>query len=193
MALLHFVQCNMYSGHNQKLLFLILHLTQNQNFWSFKKLIYIYFMVKWSFKPIHSTHWVIKNLKLLLGNNLNLFCKQHCWIMEIFSWKPGLTSNEHNLSFQHLKPSTSSTPLAIGKMVRLDRFPRRNNTHVNRHQAGQTSWQQWVHEQCPGWHMDRGDHTTAGVGNEMGFHVVVQRSGNLVFHVCNPENLPACP
>jgi len=31
-----------------------------------------------------------------------------------------------------------------------------------------------------------------GVGDGMGFHVAVQRSGDLVSHVCNPENLPAC-
>lgn len=54
-------------------------------------------------------------------------------------------------------------------MVRLDRFPRRNNTHVNRHQAGQTSWQQWVHEQCPGWHMDRDDRTIGWCGEQNGF------------------------
>jgi len=78
-------------------------------------------------------------------------------------------------------------------MVRLDRFPRRNNTHVNRHQAGQLVGSNGCMSSVLAGTWTEATTQLAGVGNGIGFHVVVQRSGNLLFHVCNPENLPACP
>lgn len=40
--------------------------------------------------------------------------------------------------------------------------------------------------------MDRCTNTAGWCGRRNGFHVAVQWSGDLVSHVCNPENFPAC-